>query len=104
VNFLGITLTAANKVIFAELYWNPGSIFQAEDRAHRVGQKSAVSVMYILARKTADDDLWRLVLKKMKVVGSLDLNKENLKGLENCEHVISDEPQITDYFTVLEQK
>lgn len=100
-------MTQANKVIFAELFWTPGIIFQAEDRAHRVGQKSTVSVLYILARKTADDVIWPQILEKITVVGDLQLNSETLNQLKNKEVImnsmVDNQPLISNYFTVIEQ-
>lgn len=66
---VGLTLTKATVVLFAELYWNPGSLLQAEDRAHRIGQKDCVLVKYLLAKGTLDEQMWKTVRRKMNVVG-----------------------------------
>merc|ERR1712019_123422 len=60
----GLTLTAAHTVVFAELYWVPGQMHQAEDRAHRIGQHDCVTVQYLVARGTLDDVMYRALEKK----------------------------------------
>lgn len=50
VGGLGLTLTAANYVIFLEPDWNPQRDLQAMDRAHRLGQTRTVTVYRLLLR------------------------------------------------------
>ncbi len=44
---VGITLTAASVVILVDQAWTPGDNMQAEDRLHRIGQKSAVTAFWL---------------------------------------------------------
>jgi len=75
----GLTLTAASTVVFAELYWTPGTLIQAEDRVHRIGQLNSVNIHYILGKNTLDDELWPLISRKLEVLGStLDGKEESL--------------------------
>ncbi|KAL7675063.1 hypothetical protein ACOME3_001331 [Neoechinorhynchus agilis] len=67
----GINLTRASIVIFAELFWNPGLLIQAEDRAHRIGQQNTVKVKYLLAKGTVDDLMWPLVHRKLQILTSV---------------------------------
>ncbi|KAM9287592.1 SWI/SNF-related matrix-associated actin-dependent regulator of chromatin subfamily A-like protein 1 isoform 4-T5 [Morus bassanus] len=74
---MGLTLSAAELVVFAELFWNPGVLIQAEDRAHRIGQTSSVNVHYLVAKGTADDYLWPMIQEKIKVLGEAGLSETN---------------------------
>ena len=65
---VGITLTAANTVIFAELDWVPGNVTQAEDRCHRIGQKNFVQVQHIVLEGTIDAHLARTLLAKQAIL------------------------------------
>ncbi|XVE90628.1 hypothetical protein DITRI_Ditri20bG0093000 [Diplodiscus trichospermus] len=74
---VGLTLTAASTVIFAELSWTPGDLIQAEDRAHRIGQVSSVNVYYLLANDTVDDIIWDVVQHKLENLGQVLDGHEN---------------------------
>ncbi|VDM33410.1 unnamed protein product [Hydatigera taeniaeformis] len=78
----GLNLTAANLVVFAELFWNPGVLVQAEDRAHRIGQQDSVNIHYLLASGTVDDQLWSLVKNKLDVLGQVGLNQESFDNVD----------------------
>ncbi|VDK22053.1 unnamed protein product [Anisakis simplex] len=98
---VGITLTAATVVVFAELHWNPGTLNQAEDRAHRVGQKDSVFIQYLLAKSTADDVMWPLIQKKLDVLSSCDLSSDSYKDVGKVEKKVRNESKsgIGEYFT-----
>ncbi|KAI3459786.1 hypothetical protein Pfo_016449 [Paulownia fortunei] len=68
---VGLTLTAASTVIFAELSWTPGDMIQAEDRAHRIGQVSSVNIYYLLANDTVDDIIWDVIQSKLENLGQM---------------------------------
>ncbi|XP_045813299.1 SWI/SNF-related matrix-associated actin-dependent regulator of chromatin subfamily A-like protein 1 [Trifolium pratense] len=77
---VGLTLTAASTVIFAELSWTPGDLIQAEDRVHRIGQVSSVNIYYLLANDTVDDIIWDVVQSKLDNLGQmLDGHENTLK-------------------------
>lgn len=82
----GLTLTAATTVIFAELFWNPGVLVQAEDRAHRIGQCDSVNVHYLIARGTTDDSIWPLILKKLSLLELVGLGKNDFNTMSKQEH------------------
>ena len=65
---VGITLTAAEAVIFNDLSFVPGDMSQAEDRAYRYGQKNSVSVYYPLFENTIESVIYDMVnFKKQNI-------------------------------------
>lgn len=61
---VGLTLTAASTVVFSEILFGPDQHLQAEDRAHRIGQRSDVNIFYLIQPKTTDDINFGLIKKK----------------------------------------
>ena len=64
---VGITLTASSHVIFGEVSWSPKDMSQAEDRAHRIGQKECVQVDMLVFDGSLDANIMKKVVAKMKV-------------------------------------
>jgi SWI/SNF-related matrix-associated actin-dependent regulator 1 of chromatin subfamily A len=65
---VGITLTAASHVVFAELDWVPGNLTQAEDRCHRIGQKDSVLVQHLVLSGSIDATMATRVVEKQIVI------------------------------------
>jgi SWI/SNF-related matrix-associated actin-dependent regulator 1 of chromatin subfamily A len=65
---VGITLTAASTVVFAELDWVPGNMSQCEDRCHRIGQKDSVLVQHLVLEKSLDAVLAKALIRKQAII------------------------------------
>ena len=73
---VGITLTAANIVIFNSFSWVPGENEQAEDRAYRIGQELNVSVYYQLFKDTISIRMWNTLMEKKDIIATIIGEKE----------------------------
>ncbi|CAI2382484.1 unnamed protein product [Moneuplotes crassus] len=78
----GLTLTASCTVVFAELFWTPGVMIQAEDRVHRIGQANSVSIYYLFGEDTLDQIMLDMILSKSEIIAS------TLDGVKNSEFCI----------------
>jgi SNF2 family DNA or RNA helicase len=67
----GITLTAADKVIFLDREWSPAMNAQAEDRVHRIGQKNAVTIYDIQCSGSIDTWVEQVLNKKNEDIEAL---------------------------------
>ena len=79
----GLTLTAASTVIFLDSPWNRANKEQAEDRAHRIGTKTNITIITIVCKDTIDERIEEIVYKKgamadMLVDGEMDLSKTDI--------------------------
>ncbi|MNV77856.1 RNA polymerase-associated protein RapA [compost metagenome] len=64
----GLNLTGADTVILYDLWWNPAVEQQAEDRAHRIGQKKVVQVIRLVAQGTVEEKMFELQQKKKTLI------------------------------------
>ena len=67
----GITLTAANTVIYYSNGYDLEKRLQSEDRAHRIGQKKNVTYIDIIAENTVDDKIVKSLRKKINIASEV---------------------------------
>jgi len=67
----GLTLTAANTVIYYSNGYDLEKRLQSEDRAHRIGQKKNVTYVDIIAEDTVDEKIVKALRKKINIASEV---------------------------------
>jgi SWI/SNF-related matrix-associated actin-dependent regulator of chromatin subfamily A-like protein 1 len=68
---VGISLTAADRLYFGDMFFTSGDHDQAADRIHRIGQTKPVTVYYGVCPETIDELQYRLLEESRKVVSDV---------------------------------
>ena len=74
---VGITLTAAEAVIFNDLSFLPSDHAQAEDRSYRYGQKNNVLVYYQIFENTIEGIIYDILNNKKQVIATVMGDNQN---------------------------
>ena len=67
----GITLTAANTVIYYSNGYDLEKRLQSEDRAHRIGQAKSVTYVDLIAEDTVDEKITKALRKKINIASEV---------------------------------
>jgi len=87
---VGINLTRAKYVIFAELDWSPAIHRQAEDRLHRIGQKNTVFAYYLIGNGTLDDHVANILVdKSFEIDAIIDDSVDNYENKNKAELILA---------------
>jgi len=73
----GITLTAANTVIYYSNSYDLEKRLQSEDRAHRIGQTGSVTYVDLVSEKTIDERIIKSLKAKVNIAN--EIMGENIK-------------------------
>ena len=87
---VGINLTRAKYVIFAELDWSPAVHRQAEDRLHRIGQKNTVFAYYLIGKDTLDDHVANILVDKSYEIDTImDETADTYENKDKAELILA---------------
>ncbi|CDF88728.1 ZYBA0S03-00562g1_1 [Zygosaccharomyces bailii CLIB 213] len=68
---LGLNLQTADTVIIFDTDWNPHQDLQAQDRAHRIGQKNEVRILRLITQNSVEEVILERAHKKLDIDGKV---------------------------------
>lgn len=68
---LGLNLQTADTVIIYDSDWNPHQDLQAQDRAHRIGQKMEVRILRLVTEKSVEEQILARAQDKLEIDGKV---------------------------------
>ncbi|KAJ8329722.1 hypothetical protein BDV3_003709 [Batrachochytrium dendrobatidis] len=68
---LGLNLQTADTVIIYDSDWNPHQDLQAQDRAHRIGQKKEVRILRLITSKSVEETILARAQYKLDIDGKV---------------------------------
>lgn len=77
VGGVGLTLTAATRVVIFDPSWNPATDAQAVDRVYRIGQKENVVVYRLITCGTVEEKIYRRQIFKDSLIRQSTGDKKN---------------------------
>ncbi|XP_061527239.1 DNA excision repair protein ERCC-6-like [Phycodurus eques] len=77
VGGVGITLTAADRVVIYDPSWNPATDAQAVDRAYRIGQTRNVVIYRLITCGTVEEKIYRRQVFKDSLIRQTTGDKKN---------------------------
>lgn len=68
---LGLNLQSADTVIIFDTDWNPHQDLQAQDRAHRIGQKNEVRILRLISNDSVEEVILERAHQKLDIDGKV---------------------------------
>jgi superfamily II DNA/RNA helicase len=100
---LGLNLATANVVIIFDSDWNPMMDLQAQDRAHRIGQRSDVSVFRLITNSPVEEKILSRASEKLNmselVVEAGKFDRSSVENDNSLERKKMMEVLLTDFDT-----
>ena len=102
---LGLNLVSADTVIIFDSDWNPMMDLQAQDRAHRIGQKKVVSVFRLMTNSPVEEKILSRATEKLNMseliveAGKFDKSKVEESAMEERNKIM--EILLTDFDTTV---